>query len=67
MEKLLTEIISLKEKNAELVEMLEKSLGALNDCCIVIDPEDEVFEYIKNLSVDITKVLFNYMTKINVK
>lgn len=57
----------LVEQNRELVEMLEKSLGALNDCCMVIDSEDEVFEHVKTLSSDINKALFNHRPKINVK
>ena len=55
----------LQEQNGELVEMLEKSLGALNDCCMVIDSQDEVFEHVKTLSSDINKALFNYRPKIN--
>lgn len=57
----------LIDQKRELVEMLEKSLGALNDCCMVIDSEDEVFEHVKTLSSDINKALFNYRPKINIK
>jgi len=55
------------EQNRELVFMLEKSLGALNDCIMVINQEDEVFYYTKGLISDIEKLLYKHRRKTNKK